>query len=117
VDFGSLTVRIQRSIVAGDVNATKNEASEGTLPLDPDLAEALLQHKARAAYKSDSDYVFAGRTGKPSWKDWILADRLKPVAKRAKIGGVGFGWHTFRHSYRNWLKRFNTPLKTQRQLM
>ena len=39
IDFENLTVKIQRSIVEGEVNETKTEASESTLPLDPDLAE------------------------------------------------------------------------------
>jgi integrase len=48
IDFESPTVKIQRSIVGGEVNPTK--ASEATLPLDPALAETLLRHKARQSY-------------------------------------------------------------------
>jgi hypothetical protein len=83
IDFESLTVKIQRSIVLSEVNPTKTEASEGTLPLDPDRAEILLQHNGRAAYKADIDYVFAGDNGKPRWKDPILSDYLKPDATKA----------------------------------
>lgn len=76
IDFENLTINVQRSIVGGEVNPAKTEASEGTLPLDPDLAETLLQHKARVTHAGDSDYVFAGETGKPPWKDGILTDHL-----------------------------------------
>ena len=96
LDFENLTVKIQRSIVEGEVNEPKTEASESTLPLDPDLAEVLLAHKAGSRYKADSDYVFAGATGKPPWPDGILTDHLKPAATRAGIGNIG--WHTFRHT-------------------
>ena len=74
---------IQRSIVAGEVNPTKTEASEATLPLDPDLAETLLQHKARASYVADFDYVFAGDSGKPGWAGIMLTDHIKPAADKA----------------------------------
>ena len=50
IDLENLTVKIQRSVAEGEVNETKTEASESTLPLDPDLAESLLAHKARAVH-------------------------------------------------------------------
>jgi integrase len=115
VDFENLTVRIQQSIVAGQVNPTKNEASDGTLPLDPDLAETLLQHKGLCSYTADTDYVFAGDTGKPRWKDSILADYLKPAATRAEIGNVG--WHTFRRTYSTLLHAFGTAPVVQKELL
>jgi len=95
IDFENLSVRIQRSFVAGEVNPTKTDASEASLPLDSGLAEALLEHKARATYKADSDYVFAGDSGKPRWGGILLTDYIKPAAVKAGIGKVG--WHTFRY--------------------
>ena len=115
INFEDLTINVKRSIVAGEINPTKTTASEGTQPVDPGLAEILLQHKERSAFKADEDYVFAGPTGKWRWKDSILADYLKPAATRAKIGNVG--WHTFRHTYRALLKRCGTELEVQKELM
>jgi integrase len=115
VSFEKLQIRIQRSIVAGEINLTKTDASETTLPLDPALAEALLEHRARAVYKADSDFVFASSTGKAMWKGTVLSRVLKPAAEAADIGNIG--WHTFRQSYRAWLKQFKAPLEAQKQLM
>jgi len=115
INFENLTVRIQRSFVTGEVNPTKTEASESTLPLDSDLAEALLQHKARTAYKADSDYVFAGDSGKPRWAGILLTDHIKPAAAEAKIGKVG--WHTFRHTYSSLLHAFGTVPVVQKELL
>ena len=42
VDFQGFTIKIVRSFVRGEINATKTEASEGTLPLDDQLAQMLL---------------------------------------------------------------------------
>ena len=92
--------------MTGEINPTKTDASESILPLDSDLAEALLQHKARAVYTSGSDYVFAGDTGKPRWAGILLTDDIKPAAAEAKIGKVG--WHTFRHTYSSLLHAFGT---------
>jgi integrase len=115
IDFNNLTVKIQRSVVGGDVNPTKTEASESALPLDPDLAEAFLQHRARVVYSGDSDYVFAGATGKPPWKDGILADHLKPAATKAGIGNIG--WHTFRHTYSTLLHSLGATPAVQKELL
>jgi integrase len=110
-----LTVEIQRSIVSGEINPTKTEASESSLPLDPDLAEALLQHRARVVYSGVSDFVFAGATGKPPWKDSILADHLKPAATKAGIGNIG--WHTFRHTYSTLLHSLGATPAVQKELL
>ena len=40
---------------------------------------------------------------------------LKLAAEAAGIGNIG--WHTFRHSYRMWLKQLKAPLDVQKQLM
>jgi len=47
---------------------------------------------------------------RPGWRPDI-----QPAAEIAGVGKVG--WHTFRHSYRAWLKGFNTPLEIQKELM
>ena len=73
----------------GEVNETKAEASQATLPLDPDLAELLLAHKARSIYPGESDFVFARPDGKPPWPDSIIADHLQPARSTGRIGRVG----------------------------
>lgn len=115
IDFENLTVKIQRSIVEGEINETKTEASESALPLDPDLAEALLAHKAAASYTADSDFVFAGANGVSPWPDGILTDHLKPAAERARIGNIG--WHTFRHTYSTLLHALGTTPAVQKELV
>ena len=115
LDFESLTVKIPRSVVEGEVNETKTEASESALPLDPDLAECLLAHKARSHFVADSDYVFVGASGKPPWPDGILADHLKPAAVKAQIGVIG--WHTFRHTYSTLLHSLGTTPAVQKELL
>jgi integrase len=115
IDFGNLTVRIQRSFVRGEINPTKTEASEGALPLDPDLADVLLTHKGKSAYTTDLDFVFAGADGKPRWPESMLADHLKPAAVKAGIGNIG--WHTFRHTYSTLLHAMGAAPAVQKELL
>ncbi len=115
IDLEKLTVKIQRSVAEGEVNETKTEASESTLPLDPDLAEMFLAHKSRSVYRAGTDFVFARPDGKPPWPDGILADRLKPAAKAAGIGNIG--WHSFRHTYSMLLHALGTTPAVQKELL
>jgi integrase len=115
IDFDNLTVRIQRSVVEGRVDLTKTEASQGVLPLASELAQTLLAHRAQSSHQADSDFVFAGKTGNPRWKDSILSDYLKPAAARATIGAIG--WHTFRHTYSTLLHAFGAAPAVQKELL
>jgi integrase len=115
IDFLNLTVRIQRSVVEGEVNATKTEASASALPLDPVLREVLMAHRMRSSYRADSDFVFAGARGRPPWPDGLLTDHLKPAAVRAGVGAMG--WHSLRHSYSTLLRSLGCDIKVQQALL
>jgi integrase len=108
-------VKVQRSVCEGEVNETKTEASASTLALDLDLADVLLTHKRKVDYTADSDFVFAGATGKPPWPDGILTDHLKPAAVGAGIGTIG--WHTFRHTFSTLLRGLGTTPPVQKELL
>ena len=111
LDFENLTVQVARGFVRGVINSTKTDASEDLLPLDPDLAELLLAHRGRAAYVSDSDYVFANESGQPRWPESLLT----PAA--AKAGVSRAGWHTFRHTYSSLLHALGTKPAVQKELL
>jgi len=115
IKWQNLAIDVKRSVVAGREDATKTEASEKPVPLDPGLATALLDWRRKAHYTAESDYVFAGDTGKARWQGMVLQDYIQPAATKAEIGKVGR--HTFRHTYRASLKRCGTSLEVQKELM
>lgn len=115
IDLENLTAKIQRSVAEGEVNETKTEASQATLPLDPDLAESLLAHKARSIYVDESDFVFARPDGRPPWPDGILTNHLQPASKAAGTGKIG--WHTFRHTYSTLIHALGTTPAVQKELL
>jgi integrase len=116
LDFLNSTVKIERSVVQGEINPTKTEASESALPLDPALAELLKAHRQRSTYLQSTDFVFAGDSGKPRWPGEIVKDYIKPAAAKAGISGK-VGWHTLRHSYSTLLRAMGTDLKVQQELL
>jgi integrase len=114
-DWAASTVLVQRSVVQTRVAETKTEYSQQYLPLDPQLAEALLRWKEQCFYKADSDWVFASDKGRPRWQETALRRHLQPAAERAGIGKIG--WHTFRHTYSTMLRSLGVDLKVQQELL
>jgi integrase len=93
-------VFIQRAYTHGELGAPKSTASAAELPLPEDLIEIIQAYRPSVR---NSIWLFPSPvTGGPRSADMILADHLKPAAK--KLGLPKPGWHTsFRHGYRSWL--------------
>jgi len=115
-DFDKLTLLVQRSRVHGKDGDVKTEYSRDRVPLDPALAEALLQHRARWFEAADG-WLFANPvTGRPYHQEEIQKRHIRRAGIAAGIGG-DIGWHTFRHSYRAWLDEAGAPMTVQKELM
>jgi integrase len=117
-DRERLTLTVTRGCVQGRLGDVKTEYSHRPLPLDADLAAEILRWKKQGTYpnKGPEDFVFPNvDSGQPLWQESILRRQIKPAAKRAGLGLIG--WHTFRHSYRAWLKRTGAPMEIQQELM
>ena len=59
IGFEVLKVHLSRAIVDGVVGELKTEASRKPVPLDPALAEVLLNWRDHTLYNCDEDWVFA----------------------------------------------------------
>ena len=114
LNFESKTIHIQRSVVHGKANDTKSKTSAATLPLHENLIEILRGWKAHEALKSR--WVFCSeRTGRPLDRDWLRSEYLQPAGER--IGVPGLGFHSLRHLYRALLRKMDTPLEVQKNLL
>ena len=94
----------------------KTEYSRDRVPLDPALAQALLQHRMRW-FEAPDGWLFANPvTGRPYHQEEIQKRHIRKAGIAAGIGG-DIGWHTFRHSYRSWLDDAGAPMTVQKELM
>jgi integrase len=115
-DFQGLTLLAQRSIVHGRVGDVKTEYSRDSVPLDPALVQALVEHKERA-FSIPERWLFANPgTGRPYHQEEIQKKHIRKAGIDAGLG-TNVGWHTFRHSYRSWLDDTGAPLTVQKELM
>jgi site-specific recombinase XerC len=86
----------------------KTEYSRDSVPLDPALVEALMQHQKRSI-STPEGWPFANpATRKPYHQEEIQKRHIRNPGIAANIGS-DIGWHKFRHSYRSWLDETGAP--------
>ena len=118
VVWDDLTLLVRRGIVTGIVSDVKTKYSNAGIPLDPALAEVLLNWQRKTLFKNPGDWVFASPyvAGKLPWYPWGVERRhIIPAGIRCGIGRIG--WHTFRHTFRTLLDETGAPMKVQQELM
>ncbi len=82
-------------------------------PMDPVLVEALLEWRNKTP---GAGLVFPSHiTGRCYHAGPIQQDYFRPAAR--KLGLVGVCWHTFPHSYRNWMDEDGTAAGVQQKLL
>jgi integrase len=67
--------------------------------MHPALKKALLEWRTQSLYPKETDFVFPSLRTKGERRSTfasVLNRKIKPAF--AKLGIVGVGWHTFRHS-------------------
>jgi integrase len=114
VIWDDLTLLVRRGIVDTVVSDVKTEYSRTGMPLDPALAEVLLQWQRKTEFAKPDDWIFASpfKAGRMPWQPWRVQQRhIAPAAERSGIGHIG--WHTFR----SLLDETGAPLKVQQELM
>jgi integrase len=119
INFHDNEISVTRSMVMQVVGPCKTEASQKPIPLDPYLAEALLQWRQHTQYKAPDDWVFASpeSNGKrPYWGQTIMRRVIRPAAGRVGITRC-IGWHTFRHTYSSLLKANGADTKVMQELL
>ena len=119
IDLQKMVVHVVRSIVMQHVGDCKTEASRKPIPLDPDLAEVLLNWKLQSPYPEPGNWVFASphKKGKqPYWPGALFRAHLQPALKAAGIPG-NVGWHTLRHTFGTLMKANGEDMKTIQELL
>lgn len=118
VIWDDLSLLVRRGIVDTVVSDVKTEYSRAGMPLDPALAEVLLNWQRATQFNRPDDWVFASpfKAGTMPWQPWRVQQRhIGPAAVRCGIGHIG--WHTFRHTFRSLLDETGAPMKVQQELM
>jgi integrase len=104
VIWDDLLLLVRLGIVDTIVSDVKTEYSRAGMPLDPLLAEVLLNWHRTTQFNKPDDWIFASpfKAGTLPWQPWRMQQRhIGPAAVRCGIGHIG--WHTFRHTFRSLL--------------
>lgn len=102
-------IRVSKRWSEGKDGATKNEASDGYVPMHPVLAAFLQEWRSKTPFGGKNDFVFPSLRSEgevPVSPAIFVADHLRPAAKATGIfieDGQRFGLHNLRHSLSKWL--------------
>lgn len=96
IDLEGQRLRVRRRRYRGESAGPKSRFGLRTIPLSVGLAGRLAEHRAASPFPDEADPVFASRRGTPCETSNLYARVLKPAARRADLGWVGF--HTLRHT-------------------
>ncbi len=111
LDFATGVMSVRQPVAHGAI--TQAELSDAQLPMDPVLAETLLEWRNKT---SSTGLVFPSHiTGRCYHPGPIQQDYFRPVAR--KLGLAGVCWHTFPHSYRSWMAEDGTAAGVQQKLL
>jgi integrase len=121
INWETLTINICRGIVSGRIGEVKNEYREADTPIDPLLAEFLLDWKRKTEFDREEDWIFASpfMAGKSPYFSTAIRRKIHAAGERAGLAHLLKGEPTkiLRHSYRSWLGSTDAPLPIIKDLM
>jgi len=117
VDWLNSKLRVERGIVAQQVDEVKTPESQQKLVIDGELLAALQMWKQSTQFPTLEDWMFASpvQLGRLPWSYDQVWRVYQKAAKAAGIGGLGT--HCLRHTYRTWLDSVGTSVGVQQKLM
>ena len=116
-DLERRTVVISRAYTHGELKDTKTDASGAALPVEGALYEALVTYKeSRTEEQITAGLLFPSAVnGSYMSGSTLLNRKIQPVAKELCLPNIG--WHSIRHSYRNWQQAGGVKVADMKELM
>lgn len=117
VDWLNSTLKIERRIVAQQVDNVKTSGSRRKFKIDASLLEVFKRWRQTTQFADEADWIFASpmQLGRLPYTDSGFWRVLNDASTEAGIGRIGT--HTFRHTFRSWLDAVGTAIAVQQKMM
>lgn len=121
IDWVKLSIKIQRAVVQGHEGPVKTEYRDAVIPIDPALAEVLLDWRRKSQFVGDSDWAFASpfKCGRQPYFPTAMRRKVHAAARKSGLEDLLKNEPTkiLRNSYRAWLGETDAPAATIKDLM
>lgn len=116
-DLDKMTITVRRRMFHQKTAGPKTKKSGEAIPFPEELFELLNRwRKSKYFLETEEQWIFASlRTNGPYDANGMQQDYLHPWGKKHDI--KRFGWHTFRHSYKQFLEDSGTRAEVIQRLM
>lgn len=114
-DLDGMQLQVSRRVCRHDIDSPKTQKSGEPIPFPEELFLVLSAwRRSSAFYATEQRWLFASpRTGMPWYASELRRSYLAPWGEAHGI--EKFGWHTFRHTFKQWLEDNGThPVVVQR---
>jgi integrase len=116
VDFTAGRVRVRRNYTCGEFGTPKTRRSTRSIPLAPELADALLALRATSPWTRPDDLVFAHPEHGGVLPKANIARRFRAALRAAGID-ESHRFHDLRHTFGTRMAASNVPMRTLQEWM
>ena len=115
VDFSAKKIRVRQTYVRKQFDTPKSKRGSRVVPLPPQVARNLKEHRRRSPWSGAGDLVFAHpETGRPIDRSTVY-HRYRKARDRARIAKVPF--HGLRHTFGTTMAMAGTPMRKIQEWM
>jgi integrase len=90
ISADAATINVRQRVYCGEIADPKTEPSKREVAIPSATAELLREWMDAAVGLEPEAFVFAGRNGKPVWRDTLLDDHIRPKLKPHGLKWVDF---------------------------
>ncbi len=112
LDSANAVLHVRRTVCRGEIGTPKTSGSARGIPLPEAVVNLLRQYLTTRPV--ESDWIFPTSVGTFQNDRTLFLRKVQPVCKRL---GIGFTWHSLRHTFSTFQGNYGAPMPVLQSLL